>query len=310
MILTALLACALLLPAGRPLAGDGPVARIGDEELSREDFGLWLVDRVGLDHAEDWVVTILARREAEERGLLPTDEEVREAHDAQVRLILKEYYHGDRSLYEKDIVLRGEDPAKHEARRLQEVRDDLTLAALAAEERVVTDEQVERRMTDLFGPLRERTTLDVVFFSMYADVPEGTRPNMTALREEALAHAEAAIAKLRNGAAFREVVATGDRVDSPFVTAEGRIDTYRRQLLGKEVEAAVAQLDEPGDLSPPISVFDGYYVIQLVGREAVEHEDAVDAVRAMLLETPPNSGELAATRQRLLDRVDVEMILD
>jgi multidrug efflux pump subunit AcrA (membrane-fusion protein) len=254
-------------------------------------------------------VEVLAEREARARDLMPTDEDVLKAFQTEYDLIVKEYYHGDPSAYDRDIRLREQDPEKHAARRQQEIRAQLTLAHLAQADRVVSDEQVERRFTDLFGALSERSSLDVAFFSMYREVVPGERPNIPMLKEAALERAQAAVAKLRNGKPISDVLADSDPVNSDFVDEQGRIKSYSRRLLGKEVEVAIASLDEPGDVSPPISVFDGYYVVQLVGRVPVELDEVREDVITDILTSPANSSEIAIVREHLMNQEGVEILL-
>lgn len=317
MIRAVLLSCCLFATSAQPLAlltpshqvDDEPVAATPDGTLNRADFGLWLVDRAGVDNVYDYVVEILAEREATARGLMPTDEEIDRAFDTEYDLIVQEYYHGDPATYERDIGLRNQDPEKHAGRRRKELRAELIISALAKADREVTDEQIARRFKDLYGPLAERTSLDVLFFNMYGEMTPGERPNMGALKDAALVRAQAAVAALRNGESFASLQADTDPVNSDFITKEGRILTYSRRLLGKEVETAVASLDEPGDVTPPISVFDGYYVVQLAGRLPVDLDETREDVIRDIHESPANSGEIAVTRQRLLEMDGVEILL-
>ncbi len=288
---------------------DKPVAVVGDWAFDRAEFGLWLVDQSGFDYVFTYVAERMAHKEAEERGLLPTDEEVRIAFEKELDLILRQHYHGDMSKYERDIVMREQDPAAHADRRRQQLKADLTMAALARADRVVTEDQVDRRFRDMFGPLAERTSLDVAFFNMYREMKPGVRPVLQALKDEALGRAEAASATLRNGKPFAELGELSDKVNSDFVDGNGRVSMYTRRLLGKEVELALANLDEPGDVTAPIAVFDGYFVVQLVSSVPVKKEAMREEILINIRTSEPNSSELAVVRQRLLDHPDVRILL-
>ena len=315
--LSSLLLCSLLWTVANDPApavvDDDPatfdIAVLGDVHFDSEQYGRWLVERVGIEHVRDYVVEQLVLREAEERGLMPTDEEVEAARQEELTVILREYYRDDIARYETDLKLGGEDPTNHADRRRREIRPMLAMGNLARADREYSEAQVRKRYEDIYGQMEEQTTLEVLFLSMYRDVVPGEAPDMTALKASALARANLAETAMRSGTPIEELLERGDKVNSDFVH-DGVIKLYRQRLLGKEVDRAVSNLDNPGDVTEPIAVFDGYYVVRLVSREAVSFERVEDELKAMLHETPASSSEIGAIHDRMLQRSGVRIILN
>ena len=310
--------CALSLVAAAPLVdpvlardghdADEPVAKGRDLELTREDYGAWLVDRVGTEHIHDFLAETLAAREAEELGLAPTREDIEETFLAERDITVDNYYRGDLSKWEDDLRAKGYDVDNWIARRKQRMFFELCIVNLARRDRVITQEELDQRFSDVFGDFGERTTLEVLFFSMYRDVEPGERPDLEALRGESLERAQAAVDALRAGRTVADLLPTADEPNSDFVV-DGRIDTYRRRLLGKEVERAQASLDDPGQVSEPVSVFDGYYVVRLVERVPVTLDEVRPELEEIIRESPPNASEIVTTRDRLVAEAEAEVLI-
>jgi hypothetical protein len=306
-----LMTSALFIPplGAQQAGGKAAVIQTGTEERSREEFGQWLVDRVGVYHATDYLVEILAKQEATERNLLPTDEETARAFDIEYQMILDEFYKGDQERYARDIELRDQNPSNHAARRLQELRGELILGALAQADRDISDEQIAKYYTLRFGPLSERTTLDVLFFGMYANSESSTGKKPDELRQVALARAQSAAESLRNGEPMSALLSESDPVNSDYVDEQGRVETYAKKLLGKEVDTALRNMDILGEVSSPISVFDGYYVVRLANRAPVEKDEVRSEIISLIQSSPANSTELLNVRQRLLDQDGAAVLL-
>jgi len=308
----ALLSCLLLLaPAQTPHPSGGqadqPVAIARDLVLTRGAFGDWLVDRIGIDHAQDFLVEALALREAERLGIAPDAAAVEAAWVAERDQTLAQHYHGEMEEYEAELRLRGFDPEAWIERHRREIAAELSLIAVARERRAVSEDELRQRYKDIYGELQERTTLEVLFISMYRGAEPGTM-DLARLREVALQRAEEAAEQMRAGRPISELLPLGDKVNSEFVH-DGVISPYRTRLLGKEVEKAQELLDAPGDVSPPVSVFDGFYVLRLVERLPVTFEAVADELLAVAREATPTSNELLETRAALLEENEAEVVL-
>ncbi len=306
MKLAAILPLLLLLP----MSGDEPVvAHAKGQDFTRAQYGEWLVQRVGVQYLTDYLFAELVVRMAAERGLAPTEAELEAAYEEEYQRTIDNGKSGDLNSYTADLALRGYSLETWKQKRFTELRSELSQFRLALADRQITDEWLASRYKDLFGALGERVNVEVYYFGAYRGLdPTNPNPDVTALKAAAHERAVAAIAQLKSGVDRATVMGTTDPVSSTFVT-DGIITGYRRQMLGTEVERAVASLDEPGDTSLPVDVFDGTYVLRLVVREPVRMQDVRDELVAAIMSEAVSGSELAAVRASVFDEYAVEPIL-
>lgn len=298
----------LLLPtaaAQTPLADDAPVARIGDVTLTRGQFEDWLFEREGRTLVRDYAGDALVLDEARRRGLLPGEEQVAAAFDDEVRQIVDVMHEGDEEAWTGDLKKRGFTAESWRRERLPTLRVELATRNLVLADRQVTEAQLQQRFKEIYGGGGENRSLQVLFFSAWRDRQGVENPDLDKLRAAARARAEAARARLLAGEALETLVAESDRVASDFVL-KGRVHSYRKNLLGQEVDRAVEQLDHAGDLSPPVDVWDGCYLVRLESLEMVTFESARADLESELRSAQPTSAEILAVRMPLMDRVQVE----
>jgi len=307
MLRTPLLTALLL--AAPAVAQQDPVALTPEGPLPRAAFGEWLVATHGHAHVEDFVAERRLLAEAEARGLLPGEERVREVFEREEAIKVREFHDGDRARYEQQLLLRGWSPERWAEHRLERVRVEETYRSVAAADRVITDEQVEREFRARYGPGAERTDVEILFFSAFADAPQDGRPDLAAGKQAAKARAEAARAALEAGATMRSLADDADSLDSPFVTDRVRVDGYRENALGRAVDHAVHALDRPGEISPPVERWDGYALVRLVERTPVTLRSVREDLVAELEARPPSSGDIVTLRQRLLEEEGVEILI-
>jgi hypothetical protein len=294
----------LLLPGDETL-----VARAKGIEYTRAQYGEWLVQRLGIQFLDDYVFADLVQRVAAERGLLPTQAELEAAFEEEFQRATDHGKTGDLDSFTKDLAQAGYSLETWKARRILELRSDLSHARLARAGRVITDERLQSRYRDLFGDLGERTSVEVYFFSAYRDLdPADQNPDIPALKTAARARAEEARAQLLAGADRAAVMAGTDPVASDFVK-DGIITGYRRQMLGRDIEKAVSSLDEPGDTSLVVDAFDGSYVLRLIAREPVRFEDVREELVAAVRAEDVDGSELAAVRNEVMESYAVERVL-
>lgn len=303
MIALALPLLLALLPAG-----DEPVARTHSGlVLGRQEFADWLVERVGYSHVQDCITEKIVLSAAEEAGLLPEDDEVDAALAAERAFIVQNYHRGDEQAYVAELRARGLDPAAHERRRWHELRFLRALEKMAARERTISEDDLRQRFDQVYGELGERVVVEVRFFDLYRGVQPGDRPDLSRQKEEALARARAAREAWLAGR-LDEVDALSD-VPKADVVRDGRIDPYTKRVLGNEVEAAVNSLDEPNEISPPLPVWNGAWLVRLVSRTEVDFAEVRDELLAELAASPVPEAEVSAMRRRLLDEARIEPLL-
>ena len=306
MIAWLLLASLLVAP------GDDPVvARIGGHDLHASQFGDWMVQRHGHAHIDTWVLEQLILTEAERRGLAPDEETLDRALAAEVQELADRYYLGDIEAWRRSISRTGADVDAFLERREFELEVELCLDALALSEREITDEQLHKRYDSLYGSMQESASLEVLFFDLYANMDPNAeeRPEMVELDREARERAEAARQALSDGVDFATVQHDSDPITSSEFVVDGRISSWRKNLLGPEMEQAVSSLDDPGDLSPLVKVWNGYFLARLVSRRALSFDTMRDELWQELMAEPPSAEEHNRVRSWLRETYAPEILL-
>ncbi len=288
-----------------PLVLQGPAIR-----LTRAEYGEWLVGRVGVPLIGDYLVEMLAIREAERRGLSPTDEEIRVARAEETERVIKYGYNGNPEKFWREKEALGYSREGWIRRREIEMRAELSMFAIIRADRDLGPEALAQAFAERYGPEPEHVVLEALYFSAYrvVDPDAAERPDLGALKQAALARASAAAEALQRGAPLAELLPASDPA-SDLLVQEGRIDGWRPRQLGAEVDRAVAYLDEPGDVTPAVATFDGAWVLRLVERRPVTLEQARDELLAAERRRDVDGGELATLRARLLAEADCEVLL-
>lgn len=288
---------------------DDTIARAGSFEVGRAQFADWLVDRVGYSHAEEFLLEQLILAAAEEQGLRPSAGELETAYQAERNKIIEDTFRGDAAAYRNDLISRGQSPEAHDARRRSQLEPEICLERMARQLRVVTDEMLRDRYQTIFGELGERVSVEVLFFSLYHGIgPDSPRPDLNAQAVLAESRARDGAAALRAGRPLADLLPSSDPITNEFVR-DGFVDLWRKNLLGSESELGLASLDNAGEVSPPIRVWDGYLVLRLVERRAVTFEQARDELTALVAQDKPTAEELGVARSAIRDRNQVEILL-
>ncbi|MBM3985036.1 MAG: hypothetical protein FJ296_05000 [Planctomycetes bacterium] len=301
----AALLLALSLPATLQDAAQDVVARVDGQPLSSAAFDAWLHERLGREYVLDFAVEHALEVRAGELGVVPSDEQVLAAYEASVQSIVDNIYKGDRALFEKSVEADGETLELRQRRLLPGMRVHLTAQAIVLATRVVDAGAVRARFEVLYGQGGEITRLEVLFFSAWKDSPgEGVAVDPVARRAQAVARASAARERLAAGWAFASVLADSDPPGSDFVK-DGVVPVWRHDLLGKEVQRAVEQLDRPGELSPPVEAWDGAWLVRLVSRAPVSFDAVRAEIEQELRDAPVDGAEEAVVRRQAEQRVEV-----
>ncbi|MFT7464500.1 MAG: hypothetical protein ACI9EF_002856 [Pseudohongiellaceae bacterium] len=292
-----------------PLASDEVVVQAGSLALSQDEFSAWLIQRVGHSHVEEFAMERLIVAAAIEQGLAPTAAELDRLCDAARSKLIDDTFRGDEEAYINDLVARGLSLENHGARRRAQLEPEICLQRLARNLRVITDDMLRARYKVIYGELGEGVAVEVLFYSLY----HGLSPDSPRLDRDAQALVAEALAKkgadaLKAERPLAELLPTSDTVNNDFVI-DGYVNRWRKNLLGSESELALASLDNPGDVSPAIRVWDGYLVLRLIERKTVSFEEARAELTALLGEDPPNSEELGLARSLVRNKQDIEIRL-
>jgi len=302
-MLPILLSACLLSPGG------DVVARMGQRSFRAEELGLWMAARSG--HVELWpfVMEQMVLAEADELGLSPSVAEVEAALAEEQQGLIDRFYSGDREAWIRKEAAMGNHPDDAGPRRMLSLKPELALTRLALRMRVVTEDDLAATFERDYGDLKEQISIEALFFSFYTGlVPGEQRPELTLLDSRTRARAEPARQRLANGAPLDELLELADPVESDFLE-RGVVSTWRRNLLGVEMERAVNSLDDPGDTAPLVKVWDGYWVVRLLRRREVSLDGLRGELRQQLLTAPVTGEEQAAVREHLTQKYAPEYLL-
>jgi hypothetical protein len=268
-----------------------------------------LVERVGFASVEEYMLETLIVHAAEEKGVRPSAEELDAAFRAERTKVIKDTFRGNEQAYLNDLINRGRDPDSHDFRRRSELEPELCLDGLARASRVISDDLLRARYKVMYGDLGERVSVDVLFYSLYHGIgPEDARPDLNAKAVEAKARAEKGAAGLRAGRPLSALVADSDPIANQFVQ-RNHVRQWRKNLLGNETELALASLDDAGDVSPPIRVWNGYYVMRLTKLTTVDFEQAREDLIRVVRQDAPTSEEIGSARTAVKERYQLEIYL-
>jgi hypothetical protein len=303
-----LLGTLLALPAALP-GDEGPVARLGDKTFEREDFEDWIVERYGVVYLHQFLIESMVFEQAEERGLMPSADEVAARFEKEEARIVSVNFRGDRERWIADLDARGYSYEGWRQRRTSELRAEMAQAALVRARRAPDSDALEQRYRELYGDDGELVELQALYFSAYRGVGEDDdRPDLGALKQAARRRADEARDRWQAGADWDELLALSDPSGQEGVT-EGRIEHYRKNMLGKAIQQAVTGLDRGGDITQPVDVFDGTWLLRLVERREVAFDDVRETLTEELLHQQETSGEMALIQSELLGQEGLEILL-
>jgi hypothetical protein len=286
-----------------------PVARVGDVALSRGEFGEWMVSRHGVSALYDYVAENVILIEADKRGLRPTDAELDSAYEVEHQHILEVAYGGNPERWVTDQVKMGFTVESAKVRRLGELRVELALANMIRADRDLSEQAVLDHFHSLYGDPAERVSIEILRFNAYRDLVPGTRPDLPALKQGARDRALKARAAWLAGTPLADLRAQADEPGFDDIIVNAAIPAYRPRVMGKEIDAAVHSLDKPGDVSQPIDVFDGTWLVRLVSREPIALEDVREQLVREMRETPVDASEFNLLRNTLMERYQPELLL-
>ncbi|MED5330162.1 MAG: peptidylprolyl isomerase [Planctomycetota bacterium] len=302
-----LLLLCLLIPLSTS-ADEEVVVQMDNQAIEAAAYRSWLYDRLGPQNAFQFMMEQAVLAVAREKDLLPSQEEVQATLEKETTDHTARMYGGDRSAFINALENRGYNLASWNRARGSQLYAEMTTHRLALAARVVTDDDIGRHFQQRFGEMAERVRIEVLFFDMYGDITEQPDEDVTALRQKSHLRASTALEIIEKTGAIAELAPTGDPISSEFVRDGYRLD-YRRNVLGPEVERAVNSLDNKGDLSSLIEVWNGYYIVRLEGRTSVTIDEVRDELRAELETAPPTSAEMGKVERDAVQTTNAQLIM-
>ncbi|MFO0982373.1 MAG: peptidylprolyl isomerase [Planctomycetota bacterium] len=298
---------------------NGVFLRIKDKDISRDAYASWLLESKGTYYLYEFVDRILVQREAEERGLIVSPEELERAYQDDWQKMVQLRFKGEEAKFLEDIQRSGRTIEEHKRERMDQLRMDLLKNELIKSERNPSDDELQKTFKEQYGEDGQKRHVRVAFFSKFNFSEEKLRQRPT--REEydeqdklAKKRGEDFLEAVKGGKSFADLVKTqSDDLTSPvsgdptlnYKSRSGDVDSYRPNLFGREIDADILKLSEPNQLTGVMAGRQGYFVAQLVERRPIKFEEVRDQLYQQALTRPANAGEIYELQQRLREKAEI-----
>ncbi len=297
-------------PAQEPASR--PVLRIDGEPVSAAEFENWLVRLRAETLAHAFVQQRLVRREAAALGVDDVADRVKEIVEGEIQLRVDKVYRGDRSKWVEELAAAQRTPEGRITERTIAVENEELLRAVAAHDRVIPREKLEREWNHRYG--KKGRNFDVLLLFKRLTVPsvpgataQERREQQERLKEELRAEMTKLRDRVHAGESFSELVAVhsedAETRARGGATAAG-LDTV---LWPDAVLDELAKLP-PGEVSEPHFVRGGYWLVQMRKLTVTPLEQVEDELRRVLIERGPESDETSAVLNRLWEGVEFEVL--
>ncbi len=308
----------LLLPllaqaSPAPDRGAQIVMRVGGQPVERAEFEVRLLELQGENFASQFADQWLIQREARSLGVDDVSEEAKATTESEIKERIDKAYGGDQSKWLAELKSANRTPAGRRAERVQDLERDLRLRNIAAHERVVSDEKVERDWERQYGPEGRRYRVRLLFKRLTIPTLGGaTREQQEAERERVRKEIADELLALRARAQAGEPFAGLVRDhsdDAPTRAAGGRPEGGFLDPVGWPQESieAIAGL-APGGISEPVFAKGGLWLVQLEELVVTPLADVADKLRAALVARGPEPDELGAVQARLQEKGAYEVL--
>jgi hypothetical protein len=299
-------------PPSSPRAAE-IVLRVDERPVERSAFEPWLVTQRGEGTASLFASHWLIAREARRLGVDEVAEEARAKAEAEIKERVDKALGGDMARWEEELRASFRTPLGRRVERILELERDLRVRNLAALDRVVPQEKIERDWKRIYGPEGRRFRVRLLYRRLTVPALPGlTREKQEAeqqrLRDELVAQASKLRERALSGEPFTALVrdhsedkltrASGGRPEGSFLDPRG----WPEEALDK-----LAALP-PGGISEPIFAMGGVWLVQLEELIETPLASVEGELRAALEARGPEPDELAATAARLSEGVAWEIL--
>lgn len=294
-------------------SGAEAALRIDGEAVPLADYAEWLLSYLGEDMAEEYAHgTYLIAREARRTGVDVTDAEL-EAHvQRQIDERIRGAFHGVKEEWLAELQRTGRSEGGLRSQRRAEELPKLQGRAIAAIDRVVPREKIEREWWLRYGRHGFEHDLSMMKFGVVVESRTGaTRDEIkaeeTKQRAARLADARAVRERLVQGADFGQL-AQENSTDPDTRAQRGRpTGGFDHQGWPSSFLDAIEAL-KVGELSQPIYARGGWWLVLVRGRTETPLARVQDAIAADLLVRGPEDDEVELVRQRVRAGVQVEVL--
>jgi hypothetical protein len=298
---------------------DGICLRIKGKDIPRQEYATWLLESKGNYYLYEYIDRILMMREAEERGLIISPEEVERAYQEDWEKMVQLRFKGEESKFLEDIQRTGRSLEEYRRDKLDQMKMDLLRGELVKSERNPTDEELQKAFQEQYGNDSQLRHLRIAFFNKF-DLGEDkarqrpTREEYDEADKRAKKRAEDFLAQVQAGKSFADLVKqssddltapTGPDPSANYKQRQGEIANYKPGMFEHDIDEETLALSEPNQLTKAMSGRRGYYVVQLIERKPIKFEEVRDALYKAALQRPANAGEIYELQQRLREKAEI-----
>jgi hypothetical protein len=187
--------------------GSEIVLKVDDQPVQRSDFERWLLSRYGEDQAQAFADAWLVAREARRLGLYDVTEQAKADTEAEIKERVTKAFAGDESKWLAELRNGNRTPEGRRAERVVALERDLRLKSIAAHDRVIPAQKIERDWQRKYGPGGRRFRVRLLFRRLtLPSMAELPRAEQDAERERQEGALKAELSQLRERALAGEPV--------------------------------------------------------------------------------------------------------
>lgn len=265
------------LSAEEPLAG-----HLGARAITVEEYQQFLWQRFGRRALRQYADLLLLRQTAEDFGVAPAEQEIRASVEERIAAM-----RADSSAAEFELQLQRSDMdlAGLQASLRLETEQDLLASRLVLETRIATDAALQEAFVTQYGQDGIQVVVAHLLvmpnFLRAEKLRAGATPaeiDLEALKQESRERAEQALAQLREGAAFEDLVEQYSH-DQSTRDQQGQLAAWRPGLYGEAFTAAVQATAAGEAADRVVESGAGFHIVRVLERRTTVFAD----VRAELV---------------------------
>ncbi len=284
----------------------GIVARVGDREITVEDYSRYLFARYGRSKLDELIDRVLVEQEARRLGIQITPEDVEREVDRRIENTVQAIFRGDRAAFERDLERRGLSADEHRVSLAQVAAYDLLLDSCVVRGRETGEKAIRQRFEELHGD--GGVELQLRHLLVEARGESRTRDaagNPLPPRDEARKSAERILARVRAGVDFVPLVRAYSE-DLLTRKNDGRIPVYRKGMFGDQFHKAALALEKENEVSDVVESPRGFHIIQLIGKSTTPFDAKRDEIEEYLATRQPTAAERQALLKKLREAAAIE----
>jgi parvulin-like peptidyl-prolyl isomerase len=312
LLLAAVAACKTTRdPVRAPQASAAVMAQVDGVPILNEAFEEWLSDLYGAKQRQDYVSLWLLEREAKERGVRVSQEEIDTAREELWATWIATRLNGDAGALDAELARQGHDRRSYSRWFYWEKRRELLASQLIRADRAVTEAELRRRFEQVYGPGGIATQVRLLVLTRARLALELSRDanartlSPAELDDRLMKKALELRARALAGESF-EVLTRAESNDLAVRRDGGLCNDPQWRVRGAAFVRAAEQAPL-GVVQPPVPNSSGIDLFEVISRKATRLDDVRAALTAELLAAPPSLEELSALDQRLRASAKIEL---